>query len=64
MDGRSVTQIKDDRPDTLPNTVDGRRWCPRARFHARDLPLMWNSRPGRGSSSDKRRPPLPWNPTE
>ncbi|MFD3731008.1 hypothetical protein [Streptomyces sp. NPDC058632] len=61
VDGRSVTQIKDDRPDTLPNTVDGRRWYPRARFHARDLLLMWNSRPGPGPGSDKRRPPLPWS---
>ncbi|GAB3214227.1 hypothetical protein GCM10027294_52850 [Marinactinospora endophytica] len=57
----SVIQIKDDRPDTLPPTVDGRRQCyPRARYFARDLLIMWNSRPGRGSGSDKRRPPLPW----
>ncbi|QUX26385.1 MULTISPECIES: hypothetical protein [Nocardiopsis] len=60
VDGRSLTQIKDDRPDTLPPTVDGRRWYPRARFFARDLLLMWNSRPGPGPGSDKRRPPLPW----
>ncbi|MFI2225529.1 hypothetical protein [Streptomyces fradiae] len=60
VDGRSVTQIKDDRPDTLPDTVDRRRWYPRARYHVRDLLLMWNSRPGQGSGSDRRRPPLPW----
>lgn len=60
VDGRSVSQIKDDRPDTLPNTVDGQRWYPRARFFARDLLLMWNSRPGPGPGSDKRRPALPW----
>ncbi|WP_103529566.1 hypothetical protein [Streptomyces sp. SM12] len=60
VDGRSVSQIKDDRPDTLPPTVDGQQWYPRALFHARDLLLMWNSRPGQGAGSDKRRPPLPW----
>ncbi|MQS08812.1 hypothetical protein [Streptomyces alkaliphilus] len=64
VDGRSVSQIKDDRPDTLPNTVDGQRWYPRALFRARDLLLMWNSRPGQGPGSDKRRPPLPWSVAE
>jgi hypothetical protein len=59
----SLVQIKDDRPDTLPPTVDGRSsWYPRAKYHARDLLVMWNSRPGGGPGSDKRRPPLPWNP--
>ncbi|QVJ03472.1 hypothetical protein KGD82_27695 (plasmid) [Nocardiopsis eucommiae] len=58
----SVTQIKDDRPDTLPFTVDGQRhWYPRAKYHARDLLLMWNNRPGAGAGSDKRRPALPWH---
>lgn len=58
---RSLTQIKDQRPDTLPPTVDGsRHWYPRARYFARDLLLMWNSRPGHGRGSDKRRPVLPW----
>lgn len=58
----SLTQIKDDRPDTLPPTVDGQRsWYPRAKYYARDLLVMWNSRPGGGSGSDKRRPTLPWN---
>ncbi|MEY9210592.1 hypothetical protein NI17_024120 (plasmid) [Thermobifida halotolerans] len=61
---KSVTQIKDDRPDTLPPTVDGQRqWYWGARYHVRDLLLMWNSRPGRGTGSDKRRPPLPWQRT-
>ncbi|MBX9387401.1 hypothetical protein ACFPZ0_04695 [Streptomonospora nanhaiensis] len=60
VDGKSVTQIKDDRPDSLPDTVDGRRWYPRARYYVRDLLLMWNSRPGQGRGSDKRRVPLPW----
>ncbi|KIH99700.1 hypothetical protein LP52_05515 [Streptomonospora alba] len=59
--GRSVSQIKDQRPDTVPPTVDGsRHWYPRARYFVRDLLLMWNSRPGRGQGSDKRRPRLPW----
>ncbi|MDA8368312.1 MAG: hypothetical protein M0026_00375 [Nocardiopsaceae bacterium] len=62
--GSSVTQIKDDRPDTFPNTVDGRRWYPRAKYYVRDLLLMWNSRPGRGRGSDKRRPELPWQESE
>ncbi|RNL80725.1 hypothetical protein [Halostreptopolyspora alba] len=60
VNGRAVNQIKDQRPDTLPDTVDGQRWYPRAKYHVRDLLLMWNSRPGKGSGSDKRRPPLPW----
>ncbi|MFW5415604.1 hypothetical protein J0910_02970 [Nocardiopsis sp. CNT-189] len=60
VDGRSLTQIKDDRPDTLPDTVDGRRWYPRARYRAADLLLMWNARPGPGRGSDKRRAELPW----
>ncbi|RCV49125.1 hypothetical protein [Marinitenerispora sediminis] len=60
VDGRSVTQIKEDRPDTLPDTVDGQRWYPRAKYRARDLLKMWNSRPGRGQGSDKRRGPRSW----
>ncbi|MEU5859123.1 hypothetical protein [Nocardiopsis dassonvillei] len=58
---KSVVHIKNHRPDTLPPTIDGQRhWYPQARYYARDLLLMWNSRPGRGRGSDKRRPPLPW----
>lgn len=61
VNARAVNQIKDHRPDTLPPTVDGSRsWYPRARYYARDLLVMWNSRPGKGDGSDKRRPPLPW----
>lgn len=56
----TINKIKDHRPDTLPDTVDGQRWYPRARYHVRDLLLMWNSRPGKGSGSDRRRPVLPW----
>lgn len=60
VDGRSLTQIKDDRPDTLPDTADGQRWYPRACYRAGDLLLMWNARPGPGRGSDKRRAELPW----
>jgi hypothetical protein len=61
VSAKTVVHIKNHRPDTLPPTVDGQRqWYPHARYHVRDLLLMWNSRPGRGRGSDKRRPPLPW----
>lgn len=62
VNDRSVTQIKDQRPDTLPPTAGGsRHWYPRARYFVRDLLLMWNSRPGHGPGSDKRRPVMPWH---
>ncbi|MFE3455990.1 hypothetical protein ACFXKD_00480 [Nocardiopsis aegyptia] len=61
VDTKNVVAIKNHRPDTLPPTVDGQRhWYPRARYRVRDLLLMWNSRPGRGRGSNKRRTPLPW----